>query len=67
MNFYERSGGLLRAYLNPQGEIFIETNPYSDWQAMEKYDGNLFDFLIEQVNELEQDYHQYICKKNDNN
>lgn len=63
LNFYQRSGGLLRAYLNQQGEIFIETNPYSDWEDMEKYDGNLFDFLIEQVDELEQDYHEYISEK----
>lgn len=60
--FYERSGGLPKAYLNKSGEIFVSNNHYSDWNDMEKYDGNLFDFLIEQVDELEQDCHQYIAE-----
>lgn len=63
LKFYQHSSGLLTAYLSQQGEIFIETDPYSTWEDMEKYEGNLFDFLIEQVNELEQDYHQYIAEK----
>ena len=61
--FYERTGGLIKAYLNQQGEIYIEKDPYSDWTDMEKYTGNLFDFLIDEINELEQDYQQYISEK----
>ncbi|WP_336702608.1 hypothetical protein [Chryseobacterium indologenes] len=56
--FFKRSGNLYRAYTN-NGIIKIEYDKY-DEEDHEVFEGNIYDFLIEEINNLEQDYLEYI-------
>ncbi len=55
--FFKRSGNLYRAYINDD-KITLEYDRYGD--DREIYSGNLYDFLIEEINNLERDYLAFI-------
>jgi hypothetical protein len=59
--FFKRSGNLYRAYTN-NGVITVEYD--QDGYDVEVYNGNLYDFLIEAIDKLENDYKNYINEKN---
>jgi len=59
--FFKRSGNGFRAYTN-NGIITLEYGGFGD--DIEVFDGNIYDFLIAQINELEADYLNYINKDN---
>jgi len=55
--FFKRSGNRYRAYTH-KGLITVEYDRIG--KDIEIYDGNIYDFLIDQINELEKDYLKYI-------
>lgn len=59
--FFKRSGNLYRAYTD-QGILKIEYDLY-DEDGTEVFNGNLYDFLISEIDKLEEDYKQYISEK----
>ncbi len=56
--FFKRSGNLYRAYTN-NGVIKIEYDKY-DEEDYEVFEGNIYDFLIREIDKLEEDYKEYI-------
>jgi len=63
--FFKRSGNGYRAYTD-NGIIKIEYDIYDD-DDVEIFDGNLYDFLISEIDKLEADYKQYILEENQQN
>jgi len=59
--FFKRSGNSYRAYTN-NGVIKIEYDKY-DEEGIEIFNGNIYDFLIAEIDKLEDDYKQYISEK----
>ena len=59
--FFKRSGNLYRAYFNDE-TITIEFDKYGE--DREIFEGNFYDFLISEVDNLEKDYLEYIEEKN---
>jgi len=58
--FYKRSGNLYRAYFKDE-TITIEFDKYGE--DREIFEGNFYDFLISEVDNLEKDYLEYINEK----
>jgi len=56
--FFKRSGNLYRAYTD-DGIIKIEYDKY-DEEDYEVFEGNIYDFLIKEIDKLEEDYQEYI-------
>lgn len=56
--FFKRSGNLYRAYTD-NGMIKIEYDKYDD-NDFEIFEGNIYDFLIKEIDKLEEDYKEYI-------
>jgi len=56
--FFKRAGNSYRAYTD-NGIIKIEYDLYED-DDIEIFDGNIYDFLIAEIDKLENDYKQYI-------
>lgn len=56
--FFKRSGNGYRAYTD-NGVIKIESDLYEE-DDIETFDGNIYDFLIAEIDKLEKDYKQYI-------
>lgn len=56
--FFKRSGNLYRAYTD-NGIIKIEYDKYDD-EDYDVFDGNIYDFLIKEIDKLEEDYKEYI-------
>lgn len=61
---FKRTGGLYRAYLGQNNHIYIAYENGADWSDMELFDGDFFDFLIQEINYLEKDYYHYLAEKN---
>ncbi|MGB5989945.1 MAG: hypothetical protein WBG43_09415 [Marinifilaceae bacterium] len=59
--FFKRSGNGYRAYIN-KGIITIEYDKYDD-SDIEIFEGNIYDFLITEIDKLEKDYFEYINEK----
>ncbi|WP_405397515.1 hypothetical protein [Maribacter sp. Asnod2-G09] len=57
--FFKRSGNLYRAYIN-DNTITVETD--KEGTDREEFKGNLYDFLIAEVDNLEMDYREYLKK-----
>ncbi len=58
--FYKRSGNLYRAYINSEGVITVLENGIKEEGII--FDGNFYDFLINEIDKLEEDYKDYIKK-----
>lgn len=58
--FYKRSGNLYRAYINSEGIITVLENGIKEEGII--FDGNFYDFLINEIDKLEEDYKDYIKK-----
>jgi hypothetical protein len=59
--FFKRSGNSYRAYTD-NGIITIEYNKYEN-DDIEIFSGNIYDFLILEIDKLEEDYKKYINEK----
>ena len=57
--FFERAGGLYNAYLRADGKIFTSYDRYDTWEDMEPYEGNLFDYLLDEIGILEETRREY--------
>lgn len=57
--FFERAGSLYNAYLRADGRIFTSYSRYDGWEDMEPYDGNLFDYLLDEIAILEEARREY--------
>lgn len=55
--FFQRSGNSYRAYIL-DGKITIEYDHYGE--DTEPFEGNLFDFLLAEIEKLETDYRRYL-------
>jgi hypothetical protein len=55
--FFQRSGNLYRAYTNNE-QITIGYDEFDE--ETEKFDGNLYDFLIAEIDKLEKDYNDHM-------
>lgn len=58
--FFQRSGNLYRAYVL-RGKITIVYNAFSG--DAEEFEGNIFDFIISEIDKLEADYRKYLKEK----
>ncbi|SFW39679.1 hypothetical protein [Cellulophaga fucicola] len=59
--FFKKTGNGYRAYTN-NGVITIEHDKY-DETDIEVFEGNIYDFLIAEIDKLEEDYLEYINEK----
>ena len=57
--FFQRSGNMYRAYMT-SGEIKIELDHYGD--DIEIFEGNIYDFIIAEIDKLESDYKKYVTE-----
>jgi hypothetical protein len=58
--FFKRSGNLYRAYVL-KGKIKIVYDEFSG--DVEDFEGNIFDFIIAEIDKLEADYREYVKGK----
>jgi hypothetical protein len=57
--FFKRTGNMYRAYAD-NGVIKIEYDKYNE-DDVEIFSGNIYDFLIGEIDKLENDYKEYIA------
>lgn len=60
--FFERSGGLYSAYFHGDKIAIDHDNEGSDGPDWEEFNGNFWDFLINEIDKLENDYKNYITE-----
>lgn len=58
--FFQRSGNSYRAYIN-KGKIMVEYDQYGE--DIEPFNGDIFDFLVAEIEKLETDYKNYLNHK----
>lgn len=61
--FFRKIGNSYRAYFNCKGEILVDYG-YVE-KIIEPFDGNMFDFLISEIDIQEKAYYQYLAEKSE--